>query len=164
MLQKMGKKMSKNSKIIYFFITAIFFIIIDVYFSEFIIKNGYKLAENSFFSLTFIQNEGAAFSLFEGLKAFLITFSALSILFIIFYTIKQILKISSLGLFFVSLLTAGIFCNMAERICFGYVRDYIKLNFIDFPVFNISDIFINIAVCALILIIIKNNLYKNKSF
>ena len=55
---------------------------------------------------------------------------------------------------------SDLFCNMAERLFFGYVRDYIKLNFIDFPVFNISDMFINISVAILIFIIAKNRLYK----
>jgi len=49
-----------------------------------------------------------------------------------------------------------------ERIYFGYVRDFFKLNFINFPVFNISDIFINISVILLIIIIIKNKYLKNK--
>ena len=47
-----------------------------------------------------------------------------------------------------------------ERISLGYVRDFFKLNFIDFPVFNISDMLINIGVLALIVIIIKNKYLK----
>jgi signal peptidase II len=58
------------------------------------------------------------------------------------------------------MLISGIGCNLYERLHFGYVRDFIKLNFIDFPVFNISDIFINIGVIALIFIIIKNKYLK----
>ena len=58
------------------------------------------------------------------------------------------------------MLVAGISCNLFERISYGYVRDFIKLNFIDFPVFNISDIFINIGVLAIIIIIIKNKYIK----
>ena len=61
------------------------------------------------------------------------------------------------------MLIAGISCNLYERIEFGYVRDFFKLNFIDFPVFNISDIFINISVLALIIIIIKNKYLKNEN-
>ena len=39
-----------------------------------------------------------------------------------------------------------------ERIHFGFVRDFFKLNFIDFPVFNISDIFINIGVFVILIL------------
>ena len=63
--------------------------------------------------------------------------------------------------FWAAMLIAGISCNMYERIVFGYVRDFFKLNFIEFPVFNISDIFINISVLAIIIIIIKNKYLKN---
>ena len=59
------------------------------------------------------------------------------------------------------MLVSGIFCNLYERICFGYVRDFFKFNFIEFPVFNISDIFINISVLAIIVIILKNKYLKN---
>ena len=58
------------------------------------------------------------------------------------------------------MLVAGIGCNLYERIAFGYVRDFFKLNFINFPVFNISDVFINISVIALIVIIIKSKYLK----
>ena len=152
--------MTKTSKIVYLFISVLFFIILNGYLTDMIIHNGYKLAENPVFDITFIQNQGAAFNIFEGYRVFLITFSMLATIGIIFYTIKHIKAISTIGLFFVSLLISGIFNNMLERIMFGYVRDFIKLNFIDFPVFNLSDIFINISVIAIVVIILKNNYFK----
>ena len=75
----------------------------------------------------------------------------------------HIKKFSGFELFFTSLLLSGIFNNMSERIIFGFVRDYIKLNFINFPVFNISDIFINIGVFGLIFMIIKKNYFKREN-
>ena len=56
--------------------------------------------------------------------------------------------------FFIALLSAGIAENLHERIIYGYVRDYFQLNFINFPVFNISDILINVGVIALIIMIL----------
>lgn len=152
--------MSKNSKIIYLFITTIFFILLNFFFSDIIMQNGYKLTENPVFDITFIQNQGAAFNLFDGYKVFLVVFAILAFVFLIYYLIKQIEKISVIGLFFSSLLLSGIFNNMCERLMFGYVRDFIKLNFVDFPVFNLSDIFINIGVLGMIFIILKNNYFK----
>ena len=95
--------MSKISKIIYFFVTTVFFILTDVFLSDFAITNGYKLPKNPFFELIFISNEGAAFSLFEGFKTFLIVFSLIAILCIIFSTIKRINKVSGLGIFLISM-------------------------------------------------------------
>lgn len=155
--------MSKKSKIIYLFITTIFFVLFNFFLSDIILQNGYKLDENPVFDITFIQNQGAAFNLFDGYKIFLITFAILALIILVYYFVKQIEKISTFGLFFASLLLSGIFNNMYERIIFGYVRDFIKLNFVDFPVFNISDIFINIGVLGIICIILKNNYFKKEN-
>ena len=155
--------MSKNSKIIYLFITTVFFILFNYILTDSILINGYKIAENPVFDITFIQNQGAAFNLFEGYKIFLVTFSVIAIISLILYTLKHLEKISTIGLFFISLLLSGIFNNMYERIIFGFVRDFIKLNFVNFPVFNISDIFINIGVLGMIIVIIKNNYFKSNT-
>ena len=152
--------MSKNSKVIYLILTSVFFIFFNFYFSGIILQNGYMLAENPVFDITYVQNQGAAFNLFDGYKVFLIAFSFAAFGTLMFFAIKHVTKISVVGLFFISLLLSGIFNNMCERLFFGYVRDYIKLNFINFPVFNISDIFINIGVFGLIFIILKNNYFK----
>ena len=57
-------------------------------------------------------------------------------------------------LFFLAMLSAGIGGNLHERIALGFVRDYVELNFMEFPVFNISDIFINLGVIAIIITIL----------
>lgn len=152
--------MPKNSKIGYFFITLIFFIFFDCYFSNLAIDNLQNFPINPVFDLTFVKNTGAAFSILENYKSFLIVFSILAILFIVFSLVRNIEKASSIAIFWTSILVSGIFCNMYERIVFGYVRDFIKLNFVNFPVFNISDIFINISVFAIVIIIIKNSYSK----
>ena len=153
--------MGKLSKAIYFFISAIFFTIFDLYFSNLILnKVRFTAPENSFFELIFVKNTGAAFSILEDYRLFLIIFSLIAIFVIIYYIAKNIEKFSTVTTFWTAMLVAGIGCNLYERMAFGYVRDFFKLNFIDFPVFNISDIFINVGVIALIVIIIKNKYLK----
>ena len=152
--------MSKISKIIYLFFSIVFFIMLNFYISNYIIQYGYFFQENPVFNIVLIQNQGAAFNIFEGYRIFLISFAIFAILGILFFTIRQIKTLSTFSLFFISLLSAGIFNNMIERILLGFVRDFIKLNFMDFPVFNISDIFINIGVFGLIFIILKRNYLK----
>ncbi len=153
--------MSKQSKIVYFLISTIFFVFFDLFFSNLTLKNANLFPENTFVDLIYVQNPGAAFSMLQNAKIFLICFSAAAILWIIYYTIKHIAKASSFAIFWVSLLLAGIFCNMYERIVFGYVRDFFKLNFVNFPVFNISDIFINLSVFAIVVIIVRHNFKKS---
>lgn len=154
--------MTRASKIVYLIFTSIFLIIFDLYFSGIILDSlRFKLKENPIIDLIFVQNTGAAFNILENSKLFLILFSAAAIFIILFYAIKNASKYSAMAGFWAAMLIAGISCNMYERIAFGYVRDFFKLNFIEFPVFNISDIFINISVLAIIVIIIKNKYLRN---
>ena len=155
--------MTKASKISYFLVSIIFFIAFDIYFSNIMMSCVKTMPSNPVFDLIFIQNTGAAFSILENSKIFLISFSAFAILAMIIYLIKHIQKASTFAIFWASLLIAGVFCNMYERIAYGYVRDFFKLNFIDFPVFNISDIFINISVAAIVIIIITNEINNRRT-
>lgn len=153
--------MSKTNKIVYFVISVVFFIFFDLYFSNLILESlRFNHNENSLVDLIFVQNTGAAFSILENSGVFLISFAILAILIILIYSIRNAEKFSVFAGFWAAMLVAGIGCNLYERIAFGYVRDFFKLTFIDFPVFNISDMFINISVIALIVIIIKNKYIK----
>lgn len=155
--------MQKTSKIVYLILTIVFFVIFDIFFSSLIIDTGrFKMPENPLFDLIYVQNTGAAFSILENSKVFLIGFSIFAIAGILFYGIKNIHRYSVFTLYWISMLVAGISCNLYERISFGYVRDFFKLNFVNFPVFNISDIFINVGVFAIVVIIIKHNYITKK--
>ena len=162
-MKELKRQMTKTSKISYLFVAIIFFIIFDIYFSNIMMNCVETMPSNPVFDLIFIQNTGAAFSILENSKIFLISFSAFAILAMIIYLIKNIQKASSFAIFWASLLIAGVFCNMYERIAYGYVRDFFKLNFINFPVFNISDIFINISVVAIVIIIITNEINNRRT-
>lgn len=154
--------MSKNNKILYFVICVFFTSLLDLHLSDFIIKNicVFNLKPlNKFIEITYYENTGAAFSIFQHNTEFLICFAIISILILFFLLIKNIHKVSLLTCFFSAILTSGIICNTYERITFGFVRDFFQINFINFPVFNISDILINAGVLAIMFIIIC---YKQK--
>ncbi len=153
--------MSKTGKIIYFLLSVVFFTVFDLILSNETLKSLAFVPDNPVVDLVYVKNTGAAFSILQDARLFLIIFSIAAILGILFYTFKHLKKASVMALFWVSLLISGIFCNMLERITLGYVRDFFKLNFINFPVFNISDIFINVSVFAIVVIIVKHNFKKN---
>ena len=119
-----------------------------------------NIAENPLISFNYVNNNGAAFNIFEGAKIFLILFSFFAVVGIMVYVLRNLQKISVFSIFSYSLLCSGIFCNMYERIVLGYVRDFIQLDFIDFPIFNISDVYINISVLMIALMILRNNYFK----
>ena len=148
--------MEKTGKFIYFAICYVFFIFTDLYLSNIMAEkllSGYKLS-NPVFSLNYVKNTGAAFSILRDSRELLIILSMIALVLLALHVIKHIKSISLKSIFFISLLSAGIAGNLHERIAYGFVRDYFQLNFINFPVFNISDIFINIGVIALIIIIL----------
>lgn len=150
----------KISKYFYFSVCFAFFVFVTLYFSDMIVSqlmHGYSFA-NTVFGLNYVENKGAAFSLLQDSRELLIIVSVMAICVIISYIIRHISTISMKALFFLAMLSAGIGGNLHERIALGFVRDYIELNFIDFPVFNISDIFINIGVIAIIIMLLKKKL------
>ena len=56
-----------------------------------------------------------------------------------------------------SIMLAGIAGNLVDRVCLGYVRDFLDFNIFgySYPVFNLADTFIVIGVILLIIAIIK---------
>ena len=147
-------------KYLFFILCFAFWLFLALFTSKLIVDNvtsGHHYT-NALFSLTFLKNSGAAFSILENAREFLIIISivATTLLFLYVHNNKSIHLIS---VSFIALLSAGIMSNCHERIVLGYVRDYIQLNFINFPIFNVADIFITIGVIALVVILF---FYKGK--
>ena len=152
----MSKGIEKTSKLVYFIICYVFFIFANRYTSSILVDklvHGYKLS-NAVFSLNYIKNTGASFSILQNSRELLIILSMIALVLLALHVIHHLKSISLKTCFFIALLSAGIAGNLHERIVYGFVRDYFQLNFIHFPIFNISDIFINIGVIALIILIL----------
>ena len=129
---------------------------LQIYLSNILVDkliHGYRLS-NPVFSLNYIKNTGAAFSILQNSRELLIILSMIALVLLALHVIHNLKSISLKSCFFIALLSAGIAGNLHERIIYGYVRDYFQLNFINFPVFNISDILINVGVIALIIMIL----------
>ncbi len=147
---------NKLSKLLYFIVCFVFFLISDLYLSKILYENitrGFAFS-SKVVALTFVKNTGAAFNILPNAREFLIILSVVVLTLLFLYVIKNLKSIWMKEIFLISLLCAGIAGNLHERIVLGYVRDFFQLKFINFPVFNISDIFINISVIALIIIIL----------
>ena len=143
---------------LYFFFFSVFIIAVDQFTKYFIFYN-YKLFENKdlfLFRLDFVKNYGAAFNLFSGSRIFL---SLISILFsiILIYIILRKNSSNIVELYAYSLILGGSVGNGIDRIFNGFVIDFINLNFINFPVFNIADLSINIGFFLIIYCIFINS-------
>jgi len=142
---------------LYFLSLSIFIIIIDQ-FTKYIMFYNYKTVINKdflLFKIDFVKNYGAAFNIFSGNRIFL---SGISIVFSLLLTYLILRKTSSnsIDLYAYSFILGGTFGNGMDRVLRGFVVDFINLNIINFPVFNIADISINIGFIFLFYSIIKN--------
>jgi len=142
---------------IYFLSLSIFIVLIDQ-FTKYLMFYNKKLFINKdfvLFKLDFVKNYGAAFNIFSGSRIFL---SLISILFsiLLIYLIFRKDTLSSIDLYSYSFILGGTIGNGVDRILKGFVIDFINLNIINFPVFNIADISINIGFIFLLYSIFKN--------
>ena len=85
--------------------------------------------------------------------------SLISIIFsiLLIYLILRKNTLNVFDLYSYSFILGGTLGNGIDRILRGFVIDFINLNIIDFPVFNIADISINIGFIFLMYSIFKNN-------
>ena len=98
--------------------------------------------------INYSENYGAAFSLFENERIFLIIASLVIIGFVIYYYSKY--KNLQLGL---SLILAGAISNLIDRIFRGYIVDFINVGI--WPVFNLADVYNFIGVLMIIFVLKK---------
>lgn len=107
---------------------------------------------DSFFNLTYVRNEGAAWSIFSGNRLFLILIGFLAIFLIYKYFIKD-KSLKKIEIITYGLLLGGIIGNLIDRIIFGYVIDFLDFLIFgyNFPVFNLADTFIVISVLLIII-------------
>ena len=143
---------------LYFFSLSIFIVLIDQ-FTKYLMFYNKKLFINKdflLFKIDFVKNYGAAFSIFSGSRVFL---SFISIFFsiLLIYLIFRKNTLNSFDLYSYSFILGGTIGNGIDRIYKGFVVDFINLNIINFPVFNIADICINIGFIILLYNIFKNN-------
>ncbi|MBQ9150061.1 signal peptidase II [bacterium] len=119
---------------------------------------------NSFLSITHLNNTGSAFSMFQNQAQILAYFGIFVVLFVAFQVFKNVTFNDKNQLLALTLFSAGTLGNVIERFKFGYVVDYIKLNFVDFPVFNAFDVMICTGIFVYCLyILLENKKVKNET-
>lgn len=105
-------------------------------------------------SLTYLQNTGAAFSILENQQWFFALVTCIVIGAAIWYLIKNI-QASKWMLSGLILVIAGGVGNFIDRIQQGFVVDMFQLDFVNFAIFNVADIYLTFGVAILLLVILK---------
>lgn len=153
----------KNKKNIY--IIAIIYLMIDQ-IVKIIVRTKMELYQEikiipKLFSLYYVENDGAAFSILGNQTIFLIIVSIICLIILNKFILEEELPKNSL--IPLGCLLGGIVGNLIDRIIFKSVTDYLSIFIFkySFPVFNIADIGITVGTALLILNIVLEE-KKNK--
>ena len=148
----------KKQNKIFFILLSIFILSLDQ-LTKSIINLNYETYENInliLFRITYIKNYGAAFNILTGSRILLSIISIIISIFIL-YIILSKNNNTKLQLYSYSLILGGTLGNGIDRIKNGYVIDFINLNFINFPIFNLADISINIGFIIILYCLVTHN-------
>lgn len=119
-------------------------IMIDQVIKGIIVNNDIEILSN--IKIEYIQNFGGAFGIGGDSTIFFILVNIVVLGIIIKFIFSQRDRVDRKTLTSFTLILAGGFSNLIDRIVWGYVVDYIDLtNYFDFPIFNIADIYIVIG-------------------
>lgn len=158
----MNQPIKKSNGLIWL-ILAVAVFVIDIA-SKFLINHLFNLYESinifPFFSITYVRNIGAAFSILEGQQWLLALVAIVISLFIIYMLYKngKNQKIENLSL---ALILGGALGNLFDRLYHGFVIDFLDVNFGSwhYPTFNLADC----AICIGIFIYIIASFRHKKS-
>lgn len=105
--------------------------------------------------LQYLENNGAAFGVLQNQKLFFV-FIAVIILSVILYVLCKAPLWKKYRLLHVLLvmIAGGAIGNMIDRLTQTYVVDFIYFSLIDFPIFNVADIYVTCATIGLALAIL----------
>ena len=105
-------------------------------------------------SLTYLKNSGAAFSMLENQQWFfaIITLIAMGAAFVYLY---RHIKGSIWLLLGLTLIISGGIGNFIDRVRQGFVVDMFHLDFMNFAIFNVADIYLTVGVGLLLIYILR---------
>ncbi|MCR5097577.1 MAG: signal peptidase II [Lachnospiraceae bacterium] len=105
--------------------------------------------------LHYIENTGAAFSILTGKIIFFLIITVIMCVFIVAVMLKTPAE-SRFDPFFYCLvfLLSGALGNFYDRLFYNYVVDFIYFVLINFPVFNVADIYVTLSMACLVVLIL----------
>lgn len=122
------------------------------------------------FELLYSENRGAAFGVLQGKHGFFFLVAACVFVAALYVTWKLPDEKKFVPLrICITLITAGAAGNLIDRVVQGYVVDFLYFILIDFPIFNVADIYVSVATVVLILLVLfyykdedLNHILKNR--
>lgn len=112
--------------------------------------------------ITYVQNTGAAFSIFSNSYIFLLIIRLSIVCCITVFLLFSYRKIDLFIRYSLYLVLAGALGNVVDQIIFKYVRDMFSFAFIEFAVFNVADIYITVGCVLLLINFVFSKKYKKR--
>lgn len=109
-----------------------------------------KVIVPGFFSLFYIQNEGAAWGIFQGKMVFFYFVTLIVVGYLVYMFQQEKNKTKLVGISF-ALILSGAIGNFIDRLLNGYVVDMFRLDFINFPIFNVADVCLTVGVVLMLI-------------
>ncbi|MBE5952858.1 MAG: signal peptidase II [Lachnospiraceae bacterium] len=162
------KETTNNKKIRVFLLPAILISLLTALdqFTKYIVLSSFQLYESKpvikgVFSFTYIQNRGMAWGMFQGKIPIFLIFTSIILLlcFRIMYNVVDIKRYRWVK-YVLIFLVSGALGNLIDRVSLGYVIDFIHFELIDFPVFNVADIYVVLSMFTAIILLMF--IYSNK--
>lgn len=118
---------------------------------------------NGVLEFNYLENRGAAFGMLQNQKLFFV-FVAVIFLGVIIYVLCKApsdKKYFSMHIL-LTMIAAGAIGNMIDRLRFEYVVDFIYFVLINFPIFNVADIYVTVATAVMVIQVLF--VYKDSDF
>ena len=106
------------------------------------------------FVLQYSRNDGAAFGLFRDQTWILIGLTSLLVLAVLALLLSGRYRRSFMVNLSGVLVVAGGLGNLIDRIWHGYVIDFFYFELINFPIFNVADIYVTVSTIVLVFLIL----------
>lgn len=102
------------------------------------------------FELSYVENRGAAFGVMQDQQTIFLVLTIAVIILMIGIVLRMPTGRRYLpGKVTILFLGAGAIGNFIDRVSQGYVVDFFYFKLIDFPVFNVADIYVTVAVAVM---------------
>ncbi|MEY8390637.1 signal peptidase II [Lachnospiraceae bacterium] len=157
----------KANSCIIFILSTICFIFLDQ-FTKYLalthLKDGTSvILIPGVFQLHYLENRGAAFGMMQGMKHWFVIGTILLLgIIIVLYLRSPMEKKYKWTRFIMILVASGAIGNLIDRLRLDYVVDFFYFELINFPIFNVADIYVS---CGTVLLIFLGLFYyKEEDF
>lgn len=147
----------KRAKQVLYLVISLLVVIADQGLKNYIVTN-FKIGDEhtvipGILSLTYLQNDGAAWNIFSGQMILFYLISIAAIAVVVYYLFNPKYKnwLFDTGL---ALVLGGIIGNFIDRLHLKYVIDMLQLDFVQFNIFNIADSAITVGIVLVFIYLI----------